>query len=476
MGKYRVRIKNYKKVEDFDEIFETGNFYLLRGANNIGKTSVIRGICSALNAENKNDNPIGQNGDNAVIELNFKKDDQDYNLRYVLEEKNGKIVDSIILVSDDNKKINTKSDIRKLLSFNDFSVDQFFAYGLTAEGRRKQADILKQLLPQETKFELDLIEAEINTKNGKLYKDRAVLSERKSTIETIIKRSSFNVEEQDKINKLKEIRKKKDVLIEEINSFGDIESKLKEIEEIEDRLSDCNEDIDGSYQKRDRDVLFYQDEIEALKKKIEEKETKIKETNNHYQQIILKFEEEKSSIEKELSEAKKSVSNIEVYNLKKSELENCDAALTSQDAVVLISKFKENIQYKKELENVSKEFEEKDTKLKEYRERKKTIFEEADIDIPELTIIDGECMYVEGDLTVPFTEEHVSYATGGIPIVKMLVRLNQNMPIILLGKAAEYDEKSRKSILEIAQKNDCVIFGDLVDEKASETRIKIETL
>ena len=213
-----------------------------------------------------------------------------------------------------------------------------------------------------------------------------------------------------------------------------------------------------------------------MKKKIEEKETKIKETNSHYQQIILKFEEEKSSIEKELSEAKKSVSNVEVYNLKKSELENCDAALTSQDAVVLISKFKENIQYKKELEKVSKEFDEKDTKLKEYRERKKTIFEEADIDIPELTIIDGECMYVEGDLTVPFTEEHVSYATGGIPIVKMLVRLNQNIPIILLGKAAEYDEKSRKSILEIAQKNDCVVFGDLVDEKASETRIKIEKL
>ena len=220
MGKYRVRIKNYKKIEDFDEIFETGNFYLLRGKNNIGKTSIIRAISSAFNAENKNERPVGENGENSVIELSFSKDGENYNLKYVLEEKNGKTVDSIILVSDKNKKINTKSDIRKLLSFNDFSVDQFFAYGLTAEGRKKQADILKQLLPQEAKFELDLIEAEINTKNGKTYKDRAVLSERLSTLQTIIKKSNFTVDEQEKINKLKKFGKKRIVLDDFKNFFA----------------------------------------------------------------------------------------------------------------------------------------------------------------------------------------------------------------------------------------------------------------
>lgn len=476
MSKYRVRIKNYKKVEDFDEIFETGNFYLIRGANDIGKTSIINAISSGLNAENKNANPIGPFGDSALIELNFSKDGDEYSLRYEMEKKNDKIVDSIILVSDKNKKINTKSDIRKLLSFNDFTVDQFFAYGLTAEGRRKQADILKQLLPQEIRFELDLIESEINTKNGKLYKDRASVSERKKTVETIIKRSDFTVEEQSKVNQLKEVKKKKDALLVEVQSFGDIESKLKIVEEITERLNDCNSDIDLAKDKQNREINYINEEIEALKKKILDKEALITKTNAEYKEVIDNYTEEKVSIESELTEANKEITNLEVYNLKKSELTNCEKALESPESAVLISKFKENVKYKKELEAITVEYNEKDDKLEELRARKKTIFEEADIDIPELTIIDGECMYVKNDLVLPFTEEHVSYATGGIPIIKMLIRLNQNVPIILLGKAAEYDQKSRKSILEIAQKNDCIVFGDLVDEKADGVRIKIESL
>lgn len=475
MGKYRVRIKNYKKIEDFDEIFETGNFYLLRGKNNIGKTSIIRAISSAFNAENKNERPVGENGENSVIELSFSKDGENYNLKYVLEEKNGKTVDSIILVSDKNKKINTKSDIRKLLSFNDFSVDQFFAYGLTAEGRKKQADILKQLLPQEAKFELDLIEAEINTKNGKTYKDRAVLSERLSTLQTIIKKSNFTVDEQEKINKLKEFGKKRVTLDEEILTFGNIKEKLQEIEDIEDRLSECNNDIESNEKRKNTDISFYEEEIENLQAKIAEKQKKIEDTKKHYNSLIENFKKEKESIEEELTTHKSSIKNIEEYNEKVAELNKCKEQLSTNEATILISRYKEFQNYKKELTKVDTEFAEKENKLQEYRNRKKQIFEESDIDIPELSIIDGECMYIDGDLVLPLTEEHVSYATGGIPIIKMLVKLNQNTPIILLGKAAEYDADAKKKILEIAQANDCLIFGDLVDEKAEDTRIKIET-
>ena len=261
MPKYRIQIKNYKKVNDFDHVFSTGNLYLIRGANNIGKTSVIKAISAAFNAENLNANPIGAEDGPAVIQCNFTKDGISYSLKYTMENKNGKIVDSILLISDDNKKINNKTEIRNILSFNDFSVDQFFAYGLTAEGRRKQAEIIKRLLPEEVKFDLDVIEAQVNPKNGTVYKERALLSERKKTIDTLINRNNFSPEQQDEINALKNEATKRDKYLEELKEFGEVENILSEIEEIEKVISEIDEETQSINEKRDRQILSIQEEI-----------------------------------------------------------------------------------------------------------------------------------------------------------------------------------------------------------------------
>ena len=474
MSKYLVKIRNYKNIDDFVQVFETGNLYLVKGRNNIGKTSVIKAISSAFNATNLNSNPIGQNGESSNIDISFEKDGINFKLKYLLEEKNGKVVDSIILISDDNQKIINKTDIRKLLSFNDFSVDQFFAYGLTAEGRRKQADILKTLLPEKDVLELDLIEAKINPKNGILFKERAVLNERYKTLETITSKNELTAEELSKLKELSSIKKELEKDQEQLNSFGDIGKDIALLKEKEDILSYSDILINNKKELYSGKAKMFTDEITSFVNKIKELKAKLSKLPEEEKAEIDIINNSNKTTKEEVEVLKQKVGNINTYNTLLEEVDRKKYILNNSSSISLINKYKEQKENKLNFDKVSEELKAKNEELQEERKRKNEIFEKSDIDIPELTIVENECMYVQDGLLLPFTEEHVSYATGGIPVIKMLMRINKNTPIILLGKSAEYDDENKKKILELASENDFIVIGDEVDSKAENLAIKIE--
>ena len=474
MSKYLVKIKNYKNVEDFEHLFKTGSLYLVKGKNNIGKTSVIKAISSAFNATNVNSNPIGQNGDSADVNISFEKDGINFKLKYLIEEKNGKVVDSVILVSDDNKKIINKTDIRKLLSFNDFSVDQFFAYGLTSEGRRKQAEILKNLLPEKDVLELDLIEANINPKNGKLFKERAVLNERYKTLDTITNKNELTVEELTKLKELNSIKKGLESDKEQLAGFGNIDQDIISLKEKEDKLAYSEILIKNKKELYSGKAKMLTDEITSLENRIKELKVKLNNLPEEESKEIDIINKANEPLTIEIKNLKQKLGNVESYNLLRDEIDRKNYILNDSESIKVINKYKEQKENKITFEKVKEDLKLKNEELEEARKRKSEIFENSDINIPELTIVDGECMYVYNDLLLPFTEEHVSYATGGIPIIKMLMRINKNTPIILLGKAAEYDDESKKKILELASANDFIVIGDEVDSKAENLAIKIE--
>ena len=70
------------------------------------------------------------------------------------------------------------------------------------------------------------------------------------------------------------------------------------------------------------------------------------------------------------------------------------------------------------------------------------------------------CLYKV--IVLPYTEEHVSYSQGGVPIAEMLMNINKTTKIVLLGKASEYSENALEKLSEIAKKYDGIIIGDQV--------------
>jgi hypothetical protein len=136
---------------------------------------------------------------------------------------------------------------------------------------------------------------------------------------------------------------------------------------------------------------------------------------------------------------------------------------------------KENIILNEErLEKAQTEWKDIDDKIEGLRIEKKTLFEQAKLPMDNVIINDGELFYVdENGNHMAFTEEQISYSTAGVRIAKLLLERNKNLPIICLGKAAEYDNESLSIIAKLAEEYDAIIFCDMVVPGKEELSIEV---
>jgi hypothetical protein len=108
--------------------------------------------------------------------------------------------------------------------------------------------------------------------------------------------------------------------------------------------------------------------------------------------------------------------------------------------------------------------------------RKKQIFATTKLPLDTIEIIDDECMFKDqltGEL-LPYTQEHVSYSQSALPIVQLLLELNKDNPLILIGNGAEYDDKSKQALLDIAKKYNGALVADMViPDSEEELRIVV---
>ena len=112
---------------------------------------------------------------------------------------------------------------------------------------------------------------------------------------------------------------------------------------------------------------------------------------------------------------------------------------------------------KKKIELLDK----KNELLETLRAEKKTLISKAKL--PEnLSIIDDELLYNENGNYIPFNENNVSYATGGKEIIKLIAQVNHDLPIIVIGKAAEYDPKSLDELAQLAKEQNKILVCDYV--------------
>jgi DNA repair exonuclease SbcCD ATPase subunit len=473
--KINVQILNYKKVKDFSGLFSSGNLYMISGKNSLGKTSIIKAISSFFRAENKNVNPIANGEEKSVITCEFQSRNGDkYEGTYQMEKKGDKVIDSIILVDKEGKATSSKEKVREIFKLNDFSVDEFYAWGLTADGRRKQADILKKLLPVEIQNELEVIESQVNTKNGILFKKRALLNTETSNLKILVDKNSIKIPEKEMLKELNDSGKRIKELDELLAKYGNLEESKNRFENMKvrkDGISEQKKNIEKSYD--DNEVRLNQ-EIEELLEQINYKKNKISTNADEKKKAIESYEENTiNPFKEEWVKLKALLANTEDYDKLMLEKKTKLTLMNSTEAITLINKYKTFKINESEFTIKQIELNDANAELEQLRDQKKKLFEDADIDIPELTIIDGECMYVEDELLLPFTEEHVSYATGAIPIIKMIMRLNTETPIVLLGKAAEYDEDTLAKISQLAKVNDFIIFADQVIEQQEEIKIRI---
>lgn len=468
--KLTVEFINYKLIKSLRQEFESGNVYIVGGGNAKGKTSFIQGIQTIIEGQNNGKDIVSFGEKEGKVSGEFKLKGGDNNIYKVIFEFNEQGKDKFTLINPDtsvsksNSRTNTIADVFK---YNTFTVDEFLSWGLTAEGRRKQASIILEMFEKSIRDRILEIDILTNTKDGEIFLQRKEANKdydsNKKAHDSII----FSEEEKAKLVKGKETKKVYDDLVKqyetalESNASNAVLQEKKnnlilEKESIPEKIDELNADAKDKVTNIDSEILELEEKIQKLKEK---KGTIIDNTITEE----TKLQQRSKDIDKEISVIneklpKDSANIIEM----KGRIDK--GKIWVEDYNKLCTKNEQKDELLKNVQASYKKVEELEKKLKEYNEEKKNLLTNSNLPVKNIVIDNGEAFYVDpksGEL-LSFTEASLSYATAGIIVARIMAHINQTLPIWLVGKAAEYDDKSFNELIKIAEQYGGIVFADKV--------------
>jgi ribosomal protein L29 len=232
----RVKIKNFLVLKDFEAELNGANVLLIAD-NERGKSSLIRFIEIALGKQTEI--PIGAEGEGVVI-----ADRDGANWTFHVKFKSGKPF--ITITSPDGLTDTSKSALAKIVGAIDFNIDEFVAMSDTTSGRKKQVELYKGFLPQETQ---DFIK-EQEQRVVKSYDQRTELNREAKTLEGYLAEHKFKkyVEQlPDKPIDITELSEKIKVAMAANEKIREVEQRMadrvKSIKDAEDTIKQLQEKI-----------------------------------------------------------------------------------------------------------------------------------------------------------------------------------------------------------------------------------------
>ena len=152
----RLELKNFQAIKDFSADF-TGDVYLVKGENEVGKSTILKSIVCLLTGER---DAVLRNGEkNGFAKMVIGGDGKEYTveLRFTENDPRG----TISIKAKDGMHSTNVSMLRTILNYRNFDAEEFARWSETAEGRRKQIQVVMGLMPPEIANRIKTIDAEV---------------------------------------------------------------------------------------------------------------------------------------------------------------------------------------------------------------------------------------------------------------------------------------------------------------------------
>lgn len=263
---------------------------------------------------------VGDDGEEYDVELRFTKANPRGTLS-IKQKTTGMRSDNVTM-------------LQRIFGYTDFDAVEFSRWSETAEGRRKQIEVVKALLPEKVRNRIDAIDAEVTTVKEKRKDANAEVK----TYTTICAAA----EKQLRPGDVKEYAEKKDItaLMEEQNENARLIEKAKtvrqarqerttQLEQIPERIKKANADHDQAAAKIKEELECEEKEVariiaeaqQRLADAKKEAETSTKMIKKELKDTLAQIEADKADYEKRKANADKWLEEYE-----KSNPENLDTA------------------------------------------------------------------------------------------------------------------------------------------------------
>lgn len=423
----KLELSNFQVIKEFNADFE-GNVYFITGDNELGKSTLLKAIGALLTG---NRDAVLRNGeDKGFAKMVVGDDGEEYDVELRFTKANPRGTLSIKQKTTGMRSDNV-SMLQKIFGYTDFDAVEFSRWSETAEGRRKQIEVVKSLLPEEVRTRI----AEIDTTVAGLKTERTGVNRDLKTYKSISDAAGQGLTTQD----LKTYAKPKDItelmkeqaenaqLIEKAKTVRSaLEQRKKQLEEIPERLAAAK----ATYEKA----------IEEAKKAIER-------TEKLYKEAIAQIESEKADYEARKANAEKWLVNYEENNPEK--LDTSEQLRKAEEHNKKAAKVADYLSKKKQADDKKAEAEKMDSEIAELSAEREKLISSAKLPISGLSFSDDGLVLND----VPFVAGKVSDSQIMEVAAKLIIASNPTVKVFRIARGESLGEKRLQAIIDIAKKN-----------------------
>lgn len=429
----KLELSNFQVIKEFNADFE-GNVYFITGDNELGKSTLLKAIGALLTG---NRDTVLRNGeDKGFAKMVVGDDGEEYDVELRFTKANPRGTLSIKQKTTGMRSDNV-SMLQKVFGYTDFDAVEFSRWSETAEGRRKQIEVVKSLLPEEVRTRI----AEIDTTVAGLKTERTGVNRDLKTYKSISDAAGQGLTTQD----LKTYAKPKDIteLMKEQQENAKLVEKAKGVrlrmEERKGKLAEIPARLTTA-------KYSYNKSIVAAKKVIEEAKKAIEEAEKTYKQTVSDIEEEKKDYEEKITNAEKWLTDYEALNpnnfdtekqLKEAEEHNKKAA-----------KVADYLSKKKQADDKKAEAEKMDSEIAELSAEREKLISSAKLPISGLSFSDDGLVLND----IPFVAGKVSDSQIMEVAAKLIIASNPTVKVFRIARGESLGQKRLQAILDLAKK------------------------
>lgn len=423
-----LKVENFKLFETLDVPINGNNVYLI-GPNGSGKSTFIDAIYTALTGKDIPIKSIKEGHEKGKITVDIGNDDNKYTVELSFTEAKEK--GYLKLKMDNFNSSSPRRDLDNIIGNIAFDPFEFIGLSGSAEGRRKQSQIIRDFLG--VTFE------DLDEKRKALFAERTTVNYSVDDNNRIIEDSELSDEDMSKY--------KDPVDIAEVSKqISDIREHNQKVEYVSNGINSKKETIESI----DSSITELESQIETIKNQIKEKEERKQATQSDIDEGTIWMEQNEK---KETTELEDKLSNASEHNQKVVEAEKLQKAI------------KDHKTSKQKSEQLTEQMQQLDKQKEERIKNADSPVEGLGFDAEGMVTIDG----------LPFDDNQIEKSRIIKVGVELLMAMDPALKIIRIKDGSLLDPARKKVIEELIQNNGYQAFIEFVsqDEKVDDLEIQL---
>lgn len=439
----KITLQNFQVIKDFEADFE-GNVYLITGDNELGKSTLLKAIGALLTG--KRDDVLRNGEDKGFAKIVLDGDGKEYEVKLTYTKANPR---GTLTITSEGRKSNNVSTLHSLFGYTDFDAVEFSRWSETAEGRRKQVEVVKRLLPIETLERIEAIDGETLIAR----ESRRVANAKSDGLQTIYDEAAAKLQGVDvkqyeqpiDVSQLMAQQAERVKLEQQAQNVAkQRETRIAQLAEIPERFN--SEDERYKLTKRNIELARNRakEEYEQRLAEIDEEEQR---NDEYHVETLSAIEAERLDFEKRKANADKWLSEYEAAKANRQDIETIIANASKHNAIVqLVADAESKRKALEDARNTQREEAEAVERLKTERDE---LVAKSKLPIDGLTFTE-DGLELNG---VPFVAGKVSDSQIMEVAVKLIIASNDKVKVFRIARGESLGAKRLQAIVDIAKAN-----------------------